>query len=143
MSLCDKLLNEQQEAITSFIKSLEKEISQNSQWAQGLIDQCSSKLPRSIQEQELIEKEKQNVSKLQVLEELQREAMEILKKQHHMLEEARLNLRTPLTYKAETSEAENYRVQGPRPSQGQKQQFLSLVLCLRSLCHQSIIGIPD
>ena len=55
-----------------------------------------------------IEKEKQNASKLQVLEELNREAMEIAEEQHHRLEKARLNFTTPLTYEAEASEPENY-----------------------------------
>ena len=53
-------------------------------------------------------KRKQNASKLQVLEELQREAMEIAKEQHCRLQEARLNLTTLLAYEAETSGAENY-----------------------------------
>ena len=39
---------------------------------------------------------------------LQKEAMEIVEEQHHGLEEARLNLTTPLTSEAETSQAENY-----------------------------------
>ena len=51
MSLHDELLNMQQETITSFIELLEKEISQNSQWVQSLIEQCSSDLSNSILEQ--------------------------------------------------------------------------------------------
>ena len=74
----------------------------------SLIEQCSSDLPKSIlgQVEDLIEKEKQNASKLQVMEELQREATEI-GEQHCRLEEASINLTTPLTSEAETSEAEN------------------------------------
>ena len=60
----------------------------------------------------LIEKE-QNASKLQVLEELKREATEIVEEQHHRLEDARLNLTTPLTSEVEASEPENYG--GARP----------------------------
>ena len=72
MGLHDKLLNQEQETIKSFIKPLEKEISQNSQQVQSLIEQCSSDLPKSIlgQVEDLIEKEKQNASKLQLLQEL-------------------------------------------------------------------------
>ena len=51
ISLHDKLLNVQQEAISSFIEFLEKEISQHSWCVQSLMDQCSNNLPRSIQEQ--------------------------------------------------------------------------------------------
>ena len=58
--------------------------------------------------EELIAKEKQNASKVQVLEELQREAMEIVEDQHCRLEEARLNLTTPLASDTEASEAKNY-----------------------------------
>ena len=110
MSLHDELLNQQQETINSFIKLLEEEISQNSQWVQNLIEQGSSTLPKSILGQvgDLIEREKQNASKLQVLEELNREAMEIAEEQHGRLEELRLNLTTPLTSDAEASEPENY-----------------------------------
>ena len=50
-SLDDELLNVQQEAIPSFMEVLEKVISQNSQHAQNLIDQCSNDLHKSIQEQ--------------------------------------------------------------------------------------------
>ena len=140
MSLHDELLNLQQETITSFIELLEKDISQNSQWVQRLIEQCSCGLPKSIlgKVEELIEREKQNTSKLQVLEELQREATEIAEEQHYRPEEARLNLTTPLT-----SEAENYGGQGSRPSQGPNQHLLSPALCFRRSWHQHIIAIPD
>ena len=143
MSLCDKLLNQQWETIIWFIESLEKETSQNSQQAQSLIEQCSSDLPKSIlgQVEELIEKEK--ASKLQVLEELQIEAMKIVDKQHCRLEEARLNLTTPLTSEAETSEAEYYGGQGPKPPQGPDQHISSPALCLKRLQHQQIVAIPD
>ena len=66
------------------------------------------------QVEELIEKETQNVSKLQVLGELQREATEIAEEQCCRLEEARLNLITPFTSEAETSEAEKYGVAGQK-----------------------------
>ena len=74
------------------------------------MDQCFSDLPKSIQEQvlELITKEQHNATKLQVLDELQEKAMEIPEEQHCRLEEAKLNLMTRLTSKAETCEAENY-----------------------------------
>ena len=49
------------------------------------------------QVEDLIEQEKENASKLHVLEELQRQATEIAKEQHHRVEEARLNPSTPLT----------------------------------------------
>ena len=52
MSLHNELLNQQQDTIISFIESLEKEISQNSQWVQSLIEQCSSDLPIPILGQE-------------------------------------------------------------------------------------------
>ena len=68
--------------------------------------------------EELIQKETQNTSKLQVLEE--REAMEIAEEQYHGLEEARLNLKTPLT-----SEAENYR--GARPKTTLRVKATSIV----------------
>ena len=109
MCLHDELLNEQQEALSSFMELLKKAISQNSQQVQSLTEQYSSDLPKSIQEQvqELIREEKQNTFKIQVLENLQREATLIAKEEHFRLEEARLNLMTSLT-----SEAENY---GDRP----------------------------
>ena len=49
MSLHEELLSQQQETINSFIRSLEEDISQNSQQAQRLIEQqSSSNLPKSI-----------------------------------------------------------------------------------------------
>ena len=54
----------------------------------------------------LIEKEKQNASKLQVPEELNRGATETADEQHCRLKEVRFNLTTPLT--SEASEPENY-----------------------------------
>ena len=113
MSLHDELLSQQQETINSFIRSLEEEISQNSQQVQRLMTaQGSSNLPKSIlgQLEALIEKEQQNASKLQILGEINREATEIAEEQHHRLEEARINLTTPLTSEAEASEPENYGV---------------------------------
>ena len=116
MSLCDELLSQQQETINSFIRSLEEEISRNSQQVQCLVEQQgSSNLPTSIlgKVEDLIEKEQQNASKLQILEEINREATEIMEEQHHRLEEMRLNLTTPLTSQVEASEPENYG--GARP----------------------------
>ena len=110
MSLCDELLSQQQETVNSFIRSLEEEISKNSQQAQRLMEQSSCNLPKSImgQVEALIAKEQQNASKLQILEEINKEATEIAEEQHHRLEEARLNLTTPLTSEVEASEAESY-----------------------------------
>ena len=73
-------------------------------------EQDSSNLPKSILEQveALIEKEHQYASKQQILEELNRETTEIAEEQHCRLEEARLNLTTPLTSEVETSELDNY-----------------------------------
>ena len=115
MSLHDELLSQQQETVNSFIRSLEEEISQNSQQAQRLMEQSSSNLPKSIigQVEALIAKEQQNASKLQILEEINKEATEIAEEQHCRLEEARLNLTTPLTSEVEASEAESYG--GARP----------------------------
>ena len=110
-----KLLSQQQETVNSFIRSMEEEISQNSQWVQRLMEQSSGNLPKSImgQVEALIAKEQQNASKLQILEEINKEAIEIVEEQHHRLEEARLNLTTPLTSEVEASEAEGYG--GARP----------------------------
>ena len=115
MSLHNELLSQQQETVNSFIRSLEEEISQNSQQAQRLIEQSSSNLPKSIigQVEALIAKEQQNASKLQILEEINKEATEIAEEQHCRLEEARLNLTVPLTSEVEASEAESYG--GARP----------------------------
>ena len=115
MSLRDELLSQQQETVNSFIRSLEEEISQNSQQVQRLMQQSSGNLPKSImgQVEALIAKEQQNASKLQILEEINKEATEIAEEQHRRLEEARLNLTTPLTSEVEASEAENYG--GARP----------------------------
>ena len=56
----------------------------------------------------MIEKEQQNASKLQILQEINKEATEIAEEQHCRLEEARLNLNTPLTFEVEASESEIY-----------------------------------
>ena len=79
------------------------------------MQQSSGNLPKSImgQVEALIAKEQQNASKLQILEEINKEATEIAEEQHRRLEEARLNLTTPLTSEVEASEAENYG--GARP----------------------------
>ena len=115
MSLCDELLNQQQDIINSFIRWLEDEINQNSQQLQCFIEQGSSYLPKSIlgQVEALTQKEQQNASKLQVLKKLNREATEIAEELHCKLEEARFNLTTPLISQAEVSEPEIYG--GTRP----------------------------
>ena len=82
MSLHDELLSQQQETANSFIRSLDEEISQNSQQAQRLIEQQgSSNLPKSIlgQVKVLIAKEQQNASKLQILEMINKKATEMWK----------------------------------------------------------------
>ena len=109
MSLHEELLSQQQETINSFIRSLEEEISQNSQQVQRLMEQQSS----SNQVEALIEKEQQNATKLQILEEINKEATEIAEEQHCRLEEARGNLTTHLTTEVEASEPEIYG--GARP----------------------------
>ena len=45
---------------------------------------------------------------MQILEEINKEATEIAEEQHRRLEEARLNLTTPLTSEVEASEPESY-----------------------------------
>ena len=116
ISLHEELPSQQQQTINSFIRSFEEEISQNSQQVQRLMEQqSSSNLPKSIigQVEALIAKEQQNASKLQILEEISKEANEIVEEQHCRLEEARLNLTTPLTSEVEASEPESYG--GARP----------------------------
>ena len=56
----------------------------------------------------MVEREQQNASKLQILEEINKEATEIAEEQHHRLKEARLNLTTPLTSEVEASKPESY-----------------------------------
>ena len=127
MSLREELLSQQQETINSFIRSLEEDISQNSHQAQRLIEQQSSNsLPKSIigQVEALIVKEQQNASRLQILEEINKEATEITEEQHHRLEEARLNLTTYLTSEVEASEAEMYG--GARPKVKPSAQITSV-----------------
>ena len=67
-----ELLEAQQQTITSFVESIEKDISANSELAQSLLEQASGAASRSLQEQVegLIAKEKQNTSKLWALEEI-------------------------------------------------------------------------
>ena len=62
-----ELLEAQQQTITSFVESIEKDISANSELAQSLLEQASIAASRSLQEQVegLIAKEEQNASKLQ------------------------------------------------------------------------------
>ena len=77
--------------------------------------QSSSNLQKSIlgQVEAHIVKEQENPSKLQILEEINKEATEIAEEQHCRLEKARWNLTTPLTSKVEASEPESYG--GARP----------------------------
>ena len=102
-----ELFEAQQQAITSFVESVEKDIGANSELAQSLLEQTSGVASRSLQEQVegLIAKEKQNASKLQALEEIQNETMAIAEEQQCLLEEAKLRLPTPQTSAVE-SEAE-------------------------------------
>ena len=126
MSLLDELLSQQQETVNSFIRSLEEEISKNSQQVQRLMEQSFSNLPKSIigQVEALIAKEQHNASKLQILEEINKEAIEIEEEQHCRLEEARLNLTTPLTSEVEASEAESYG--GARPKVKSRAQVTTM-----------------
>ena len=128
MSLHKELLSQQQETINSFIRSLEEDISQNFQQVQRLMEQqSSSDLPKSIigQVEALIVKEQQNASKL---EEIDKEATEIVEEQHCRLKEARLNLTTPLTSKVEASDAEIYG--GARPKVKSRAQVTSVTPCV-------------
>ena len=61
-----ELLEAQQQTMKSFVESIDKEISANSDLGQSLLDQASSGASRSLQEkvEGLIAKEKQNASKL-------------------------------------------------------------------------------
>ena len=64
--MCAELLEAQQQTITSFVETIEKNISANTELAQSLLEQASGTASRSLQEQVegLIAKEKQNASKL-------------------------------------------------------------------------------
>ena len=138
MSLCKELLNQQQETINSFIRLLEEDITQNSQQAQRLVEQQSSRnLPKSIigQVEVLIVKEQQNASKLQILEEINTEATEIAEEHHCRLEEARLNLTTPLTSEVKASETEIYG--GARPKVKSRVQVTSVT---QSILPQEIVA---
>ena len=77
--------------------------------------QSSSNLPKYLpgQVEALIVREQHNSSKLQILEEINKEATEIVEEQHCRLKEARLNLTTPLTSEVEVSKPESYG--GARP----------------------------
>ena len=61
---CRELLEAQQQTIASFVESIEKDISANSELAQSLLEQASGAGSRSMQEQVegLIAKDKQNAS---------------------------------------------------------------------------------
>ena len=111
-----ELFEAQQQTITTFVESIEKDISANSELAQSLLEQASGAASRYLQKQVegLIAKEKQNASKLQALEEIQNETMAIAEEQQHLIEEAQLRLPTPQTSAVESaSEAENHG--GARP----------------------------
>ena len=115
-----ELLEAQQQTITSFVESIEKDISANSELAQSLLEQASGAASRSLQEQVegLIAKEKQNASKLWALEEIQNETMAIAEEQQCLIEEAQLRLPTPQTSAVESaSEAENYGGARPKTTQ--------------------------
>ena len=91
-----------------------------------MAEQGSSNLPKSIlgQVEALIQKEQQNSSKLQILEEINREATETAEEQHCRLKEVRINLITPLTSEVEASEPQNYG--GARPKTTPRATFTSL-----------------
>ena len=115
-----ELLQAQQQAITSYVESIEKEISANSELAQSLLEQASSAASRSQQEQVegLIAKEKQNASKLQALEEIQNETMAIAEEQQCLIKEAQLRLPTPQTSAVESaSKAKDYDGATPKTTQ--------------------------
>ena len=76
----------------------------------------------------LIVKEQQNASKLQILEEINKEATEIVEEQHCRLKEARLDLTTPLTSEVEASEAEIYG--GARLKVKSRAQVTSVTPCV-------------
>ena len=50
-NICRELLEAQQQAITSFVESIERDISANSELAQSLLEQASGAASRSLQEQ--------------------------------------------------------------------------------------------
>ena len=111
-----ELFEAQQQTITSFVESVERDISANSELAQSLLKQTSGVASRSLQEQleGLIAKEEQNASKLRALEEIQNETMAIAEEQQRLIEEAQLRLPTPQTSAVESaSEAEIH--SGARP----------------------------
>ena len=115
-----ELLEAQQQTITSFVESIVKDISANSELGQSLLEQASGAASRSLQEQVegLIAKEKQNASKLQALEEIQNETMVIAEEQQCLIEEAQLRLPSPQTSAVESaSEAESYSGARPRTTQ--------------------------
>ena len=62
--ICRELFEAQQQTITSFVKSVERDISAKSELAKSLLEQTSGVASRSLQEQVegLIAKEKQNAS---------------------------------------------------------------------------------
>ena len=109
-NICKELLEAQQQTITSFVESIEKDISANSELAQSLLEQASGAASRSLQEQVegFLAKEKQNVSKLSALEEIQNKTMAIAEEQQCLIEEAQLRLPTLQTSAVESaSEVEN------------------------------------
>ena len=86
------------------------------------MEQSSSNLPKSIigQVEALIANEQQNAYKIQILEEINKEATEIAEEKHCRLVEARLNLTTPLTSEVEASGLKVMVGQGPKLNQGPK-----------------------
>ena len=86
-NMCRELPEAQQQTITSSVESIEKEISTSSELAHSLLEQAAGAASRSLQEQVegLIAKEKQNVSKLQALEEIQNETMAIAEEQQCLI----------------------------------------------------------
>ena len=109
------MLNQQQETINTFIKSLEEKISQNSQQPTEIV-RTGLQYPAIIHFGAGGGFNRENKAKcLQVVSagELTRESTEIVEEQHCRLEEVRLNLTTPLTSEGEASEPETYG--GARP----------------------------
>ena len=110
-SVHGELLKTQQQTIASFVESSE-EISENFKLVQSLLRQQSCASSKSLQEQveSIIVNERQNASRLQVLEEIHSESMATAEEKQCFLEEAQLNLPT-LQKSATESESwvENYR----------------------------------
>ena len=118
--MCRELLETQQQSISSFVESVEKEISTNSGLAQSLLEQASSAASRSLQEvvEGLIAKDRENASKLPALEEIQNETVVNAEEQQCYIEKVQLRLPTPQIFAVESaSEAENYCGARPKTTQ--------------------------